>query len=199
MAIRQAGIAPQRCLVRFHRLELAIHVVEKYPEVVQQHGVAAARRNRIAVDALGFRQTPGFVQKRSQIDMGVEERRVRGNGLLVRSQCSFGVPALQGDSPVEPACRGRRRLRDLAFDDAQGAIGGIAFEREQVLPGFRLPAAVAFLDDDAVGHGADAQPGQRHRLGEMTAKFLHGPGDPLARHFGGGERLGGTQDDQVLE
>jgi len=131
--------------------------------------------------------------------MGVEERRVFVNGLLVRSQCSFGVLALQGDSSIEAARRAWRRLRHLAFDHAQGAIDGIAFERQQVLPGFRLPAAVAFLDDYAVGHGTDAQPGQRHGLGEMTPKFLHRPGDPLARHLGRGERLGGAQDNQILE
>ena len=85
------------------------------------------------------------------------------------------------------------------LDNAQGPAVGIAFEREQVLPGVRLPAARAFLDDDAVAHGAYAQPGQRHRVGQMAAQLLDRAGDPLARHVGVGERLRRAQDDQVLE
>ncbi len=49
---------------------------------------------------------------------------------------------------------------------------GIAVELEQVLPGLRLPALAAFVDDDAVGHGADAQAGQRHRFGQMAAQLF---------------------------
>jgi len=33
----------------------------------------------------------------------------------------------------------------------------------------------------------------------MTAKLLHRPRDPSMRHLGRGERLGGAQDDQILE
>ena len=67
--------------------------------------------------------------------MGIEERRIRGDGLLVGPQRGFGVLSFQHHPLVEARLRPVRRLGHfLAFDHAQGAVGRIALELEQVLP-----------------------------------------------------------------
>ena len=55
MAIGQTGIAAQRCLVRSQRFRLAFHVIEEHAEVVEQHRIAAAGFQRLAIDSFGFR------------------------------------------------------------------------------------------------------------------------------------------------
>ena len=120
--------------------------------------------------------------------------------------CSYAASAASTSSPlqrhglVEPRFRPARLLAGVpAFDHAQRAIGRIAVEAQQVLAGFRLPAAAAFAHDDAVGHGADVESGQRHRVGQMAAQLAHRAHDPARRHVGVGQRLRGAQHDQVLE
>src|SRR6185503_4754861 len=94
---------------------------------------------------------------------------------------------------------GARTARSRAVHDGQGAFGGIAFEREEILTGFRLPAAGAFADHHTVGDGADGEPGERHRLGQKAAQLLHGAGDAPLRHVGGGQRLRRAQYDEILK
>ena len=113
MAIRQIGIAAQRGFVRFHRLVLAVHVFEKNAEVVKQNGIGSVCFDRIAVDTLGFRETSGIVQKPSQIDMGVEERRLRGNSPLVRLY--RGLDALMASD--ERSLRAWMQNRNTALND----------------------------------------------------------------------------------
>jgi len=77
MAIGQARIAAQRCFVGLHRFRLALHVVEEHAEVIEQHRIVATGSDRLAIDLLGLREAPGFVQKPPQVDMRIEERRIR--------------------------------------------------------------------------------------------------------------------------
>jgi hypothetical protein len=84
VAFGHAWIGGKRRLVRLHRLRLAIHVIEQHAQVVEQHWVAAAGFHRLAIDLLGLRVAAGFVQKPSQVYIGIEKRRIGGDGLLVR-------------------------------------------------------------------------------------------------------------------
>ena len=84
VAFGQAWIGGERRLVRFHRLRLAIHVIEHHAQVVEEHWVAATGFHRLAINLLGLRVAAGFVQKPSQVYIGVEKRRIEGDGLLVR-------------------------------------------------------------------------------------------------------------------
>ena len=153
---RRARIAAQRRLVGLHRFRPAIHVIEQDAEVVEQHRVVAARLDRRAIDALGIREMPGVVQKAPAVDVGIDERRIGVDRVHVRLQRGATSCASSADTSLEPRLRVGRVVR-VALDDAERAIGGIAVELEQVLAGFRLPAARALAHDDAVGHGADAQ------------------------------------------
>lgn len=81
VAIGEAGIAAQRRLVRAHRLGLAIHVVEEHAEVVEQHRIVATGFDRLAIDVLGLREAPGFVEEQATVDARIEARGIRGDGL----------------------------------------------------------------------------------------------------------------------
>ncbi|MNC85634.1 hypothetical protein D3C83_12440 [compost metagenome] len=144
-------------------------------------------------------EAAGFVQQPSEIDTRIEARRIGGDRLLVGIQRGLGVPVLQRDCALEPFF-GRGLLREtVALDDAQRSVSGIALEGEQVLPGIGLPARLPLLHDHAVGHRANAEPRQRHGVRQAATKLLHGFRDAPPRHVGGGERLSGAQDDQILE
>ena len=200
MAVGHAGIAAHRRLVGLRRFRDAIHVLEQQAEVVEQHRIAAAGSERVAVGLRGLGEAPGLMQEERPVDARLEMRRIGGDGFLVGLQRALGVIALQRKRRIEPIRRiTRLDGRGLAFDHPQRTLGGIAAEFEQVLAGLGLPAAAAFLDDDAVGHGADAQPRQRHRLGKLAAKLFHGARDAPLRHVRLRERLRRAQQDQILE
>lgn len=62
MAIRQARIVLERAFVGLHRLRFALPVFEQHAEVEEQQGVVAARRERLAIDGLGFGEMSGLVR-----------------------------------------------------------------------------------------------------------------------------------------
>src|SRR6267143_190216 len=129
--------------------------------------------------------------------MRAQVLRVGFEGALIRLPRGPGVGALQLASPLEPLFRARRGAG--ALDHAQGAVVWIAVEGEQILPGFRLPAARSFGDDHAVADRADRQPRERHCVGKMAAKLFQGFRDSPGRHVRRGECLRGPQHDQVPE
>ena len=134
----------QRPLVGFHRLAPAAQVLQQNAEVVEQQRIAAAGRDRLAIDALRIGEAAGFVQEPSQVDAGGEVHRIRVECAPVSFARGRGIAALERASALEPVFCARRGAGVVALDHAQGAGGRIAVEGEKILPRFRLPAARAF-------------------------------------------------------
>src|SRR5712671_2879201 len=67
VTVREAWIAVQRSFVRFHRLVLAVQVLQQNAEVVEQQRIAPAGRDCLAVDAFRSGEAAGFVQEPSQV------------------------------------------------------------------------------------------------------------------------------------
>ena len=98
-------------------------------------------------------------------------RRVGGERLLIRVLRRFGIQRFQYRPPAEPVF-GEGFRRFPAVDHAEDAVGQIDLEREQILPGIGLPAAAAFLHDDAVADRADAAVRTAASLsGQMAAQL----------------------------
>src|SRR5258706_706356 len=199
VTVREAWIAVQRSFVRFHRLVVAVQVLQQDAEVVEQQRIAAAGRDCLAINALRVGEAAGFVQEPSQVDAGAQVRRIRFECARIGFQRGPGTAALELASAVEPVLGDPGGAGVVALDHAQGAVGRIAVEGEQILPGFRLPAARAFGDDHAVADRADREARERHGVGEAAAKLFQGFRDPPGRHLRRGKRLRSPQHDQVLE
>src|SRR5258706_13645781 len=197
MTVREARIAVQRPFVGFHRLAPAAQVLQQNAEVVEQQRIAAAGRDRLAIDAFRIGEAAGFVQQPSQVDAGAQVRRVRAECTPVGFARGRGVVALELASALEPVFRARTGV--IALDHAQGAVGWVAVEREQILPRLRLPAARPFGNDHAVADRADREARERHGVGEVAAKLSQGFRDSPGRHLRRGKRLRSPQHDQVLE
>src|SRR5882672_5126868 len=199
VAVGEARVLVQRPLVCIHRGALAAHVLEQDAQVVEQQRLVAAGEDRAAINALRFREAARLVQQPSKVDVSSRVRRVRLQRSLVDLPGGCAVAPFQVASALEPVFGARRRVGLAVLDHTERSGRRIAFEVENVLPGVRLPAAQAVLDDDAIGQRFDGQARKGHCLGEVAAKLLQRTGDAPRRYFRGGESLRGAQHDQIAK